>query len=48
MIVVVVLPFTQFFVEQVDAVGDSVLIEHLVEPLLIYPVWSLDFAVELR
>jgi hypothetical protein len=35
MIVVVVLPFTQFVVEQVDIVRDPVLVDHLVELLLV-------------
>jgi hypothetical protein len=45
MIVVVVLPFTQFVIEQVDIVRDAVLIEHLVELLLVNPVRSLYLAV---
>jgi hypothetical protein len=35
MIIVVVLPFTQFVVEQVDIVRDAVSIQQLVELLLI-------------
>jgi hypothetical protein len=35
MIIVVVLPFTQFVVEQVDVVRDAVSIQQLVELLLI-------------
>tara|TARA_R110002049_G_scaffold25557_3_gene89619 strand:+ start:192 stop:332 length:141 start_codon:yes stop_codon:yes gene_type:complete len=35
MIVVVVLPFTRFLVEQVDIVRDAVLVEHLVELLFL-------------
>jgi hypothetical protein len=35
MIIVVVLPFTQFLIEQVNVVRDAVLIEQLVELLVV-------------
>ena len=48
MIVVVVLPFTHFFIKQVDVVRDTVLIERLVEFLLVNVVRTLDLAVQVR
>ena len=45
MMIVIVLPFTQLVVEQVDVIGDSVLVQELVELLLIDPVRALDLAV---
>jgi hypothetical protein len=38
MVIVVVLPFTELVVEQVDVVGDATLVQELVELLLIEPV----------
>jgi hypothetical protein len=35
MVIVIVLPFLKFVVEQVDVVADAVLVEELVELLLI-------------
>jgi hypothetical protein len=35
--IVVVLPFAEFFVEQVDIVGNAVVVQQLVELLIIYP-----------
>ena len=38
MVIVVVLPFTKFVVEQVDIVGDAVFVQQLIELLLIHAV----------
>src|SRR5688572_26823565 len=46
MIVVVILPFTQFLVEQMDVVADAILIEQLVELLVVDAVRPLHFAVQ--
>ena len=48
MIVVVILPFTQLLVEQMDVVADAILIEQLVELLVIDSVRPLHFAVQAR
>ena len=48
MVIVVVLPLAQLLVEQVDVVGDSVLVEELVELLIVDPVRSFDLAVQMR
>lgn len=45
MIVVVVLPFTQFLVKQVDVVGDAVLIKQLVDLLVVNAVQAFVSAV---
>jgi len=48
MVIVVVLPLTELLVEQVDVVGDAVLVEQLVELLIVDPVRAFDLAVEVR
>jgi len=48
MIGVVVLPLAQLLVEQVDVLGDAVLVQELVELLVIDSVGSFDHAVEMR
>ena len=48
MIIVVVLPFTHFFIKQVDVVRDTVLIDQLVELLVVDTVRALDLAVQVR
>ena len=48
MIIVVVLPLPQLFVEQVDVVADAVLVEQLVELLGIDAMGALDLPVEVR
>jgi len=45
MIVVIVLPFSQFLVKQVDVVRDAVLIDQLAELLLVDAVRALDLAI---
>jgi hypothetical protein len=45
MVIVIVLPLTQFLIEQVDVVGDAVLIEQLVELLIVHTMRALDLAV---
>jgi hypothetical protein len=45
MVIVVLLPLTQFLIEQVDVVGDAVLIEQLVELLIVHTMRALDLAV---
>jgi hypothetical protein len=46
MVIVVVLPFAQLLVEQMDVVADAVVIEELVELLVIDTVRSFDLAIE--
>ena len=46
MVIVVVLPFTQLLVEQVDVVADAVLVEELIELLVIDAMRPLDLAIE--
>ena len=48
MVIVVVLPLAQLRVEQVDVIGDAVLVEQLVALLRIDAVRALDFAVQVR
>jgi hypothetical protein len=48
MVIVVVLPLAQLLVEQVDIVGDAVLVEELIELLVIDAVRPLDLAIEMR
>jgi len=48
MIVVIVLPFTDFFIKQVDVVRDAVLIDQLVELLVVDTVRALDLAIQVR
>jgi hypothetical protein len=45
MVIVVVLPLAQLLVEQVDVIGDAVLVEELVELLVIDTVRAFDLAV---
>jgi len=47
-VIVVVLPFLQFLVEQVDVVRDAVLVQELVELLGVDPVRPLDLPVQMR
>ena len=47
-VIVVVLPLPQLLVEQVNVVGDAVLVEELVELLVVDPVRALDLAVQVR
>ena len=46
MVIVVVLPFPQLLVEQVDVVADAVLVQELVELLVINAMRALHLAVE--
>ena len=48
MVIVVVLPLTQFVVEQVDVIADAVLVEQLIELLVIDAMRALHFPVEVR
>jgi hypothetical protein len=48
MVVVVVLPLFELLVEQVNVVGDPVLVQELVKLLVVDPVRALDLAVEVR
>ena len=45
MAIVVILPLTQLLIEQMDVIGDAVLIEQLVELLVIHAMRALDLAV---
>ena len=45
MVIVVILPLTQLLVEQMDVIGDAVLVEQLVELLIIHAMRALDFTV---
>ena len=45
MIIVIVLPLTQFLIEQMDVVGDAVPVEQLLELLVIHARRALDLAV---
>ena len=47
-VIVVVLPLAQLLVEQVNVVGDAVLVQELVELLVIDPVRAFDLAVQVR
>ena len=47
-VIVVVLPLSQLLVEQVNVVGDAVLVEELVELLVVDPMRPFDLAVEMR
>ena len=47
-VIVVVLPLAQLLVEQVDVVGDAVLVQELVELLVVDAVRALDLAIEVR
>ena len=46
MVIVVVLPFFQLPVEEVNVVGDAVTVEELVELLIVDPMRSFDFAIQ--
>ena len=48
MVIVVVLPFTQLLVEQMDVVADAVLVKELVELLVIDAMRPLHLAIEPR
>ena len=47
-IIVVVLPFAQLVVEQVDIVADAILVEELVKLLLVDAARTFDLAVQTR
>jgi len=47
-VIVVVLPFAQLVIEQVDIVGDAVSVQELVELLLIYAMRALHLAIKVR
>src|SRR5262245_49036784 len=47
MVIVIVLPFAQLVIEQVNVVGDAALIEELVELLVVDTMRSFDFPVEM-
>ena len=47
-VVIVILPLPELFVEQVNVIGDAVLVEELVELLVVDPMRPLDLAVEMR
>jgi hypothetical protein len=48
MVIVIVLPFAQLLVEEVDVVADAILVEELVELLVIDAMGALDLASEVR
>jgi hypothetical protein len=48
MVIVVVLPLPQLLVEQMDVVGDPLLVEQLVELFVVDAMGSLDLAIEVR
>jgi hypothetical protein len=48
MVIVVILPLSEFVVEQVDVIADAVLVEQLIKLLVINAVRALDFTVETR
>lgn len=45
-VIVVVLPFAQLLVEQVNIVGYAALVQELVELLVVSPMRALDLAIE--
>jgi hypothetical protein len=45
-VIVIVLPFAKFVVEQVDIIPDAVLVEELVKLLLVDAVRALDLAIQ--
>ena len=45
MVIVIVLPLTKFLVEQVNIVGDVVLVQGLIELLVVDAMRALKFAV---
>jgi hypothetical protein len=45
MVIVVVLPFTQLFVKQVDVVGDAVRVQELVQLLVVHAMRPLDLTI---
>jgi hypothetical protein len=47
MVVIVILPLPELLVEQVNVIGDTVLVEELVELLVVGPVRPLDLAIEM-
>jgi hypothetical protein len=48
MVIVVVLPLSQLLIEQVNIVGDAVLVQELIELLVIDAMRALHFAVQTR
>ena len=48
MVIVVVFPLPQLVVEQVNVVGDAVLVQELIELLVIDAVRTLDLTVQMR
>ena len=48
MVIVVVLPFAQLLVEQMDVVANPILVEELVELLVVDAMRPLYLAVEMR
>src|SRR5688572_25095066 len=48
MVIVVILPLTEFVVKQVDVIADAILIEQLIKLLVVDAVRALDFAVQPR
>ena len=46
MVIVVILPLFQLGVEEVNVVGDAVLVQELIELLIVDTVGPLDFAVQ--
>jgi len=47
-VIVVILPLFQLGVEEVNVVGDAVLVQELIELLIVDTVGPLDFAVQMR
>ena len=45
MVIVIVLPLTQFLIEQMNVIGDAVAFEELVELLVIHAMRAFDLAV---
>lgn len=48
MVIVVVLPFPQLVIEQMDIVGNATVVKELIELLVIDAVGPLDFPVQVR
>jgi hypothetical protein len=47
-VIVIVLPFPQLLIEQVNVVGDAVLVQELVELLVVNTMRALDLAIQVR
>ena len=47
-VVIVILPFPQLVIEEMNVIGHPALVEELVELLIIDPVGTFDLAIEVR